>query len=354
MLDIGFLQSYSYLGNSLWEYILAVGALVLSMIVLAVFQSIVLRKLRKLAGKTKTEIDDVMVGIASSVRPPLYFIISFYIGYRFLHFPDFADKVVTFLFFAILAYEIIFSFGRLVDYLIELQAKKLETDEEKEHVRNMMKILKNFVLLGLGLLAIILILSNYGVNVSSILASLGIGGLAVALAVQNILGDIFSSFSIFVDKPFQIGDFIVIGEDMGTVQKIGLKTTRIKSLQGQELIISNKELTSARVQNLKRMEKRRVAFNLGVVYGTPAAKLEKIPEIARKIIEDKKTAEFSRCHFKSYGDFSLNFEVVYFVTSPEYRDYMDVNQEINLAIYKAFEKEKIAFAYPTQTVYLEK
>jgi len=348
------LKSYTFLENSLWQYTLSTFALVVSVGALVIFQSIVLRRLKKLAEKTKTGVDDTAIGVVSSIRPPLYFIIALYIGYSFLTFNEFADKIVNFLFFAVLAFEMIRSFGRLGDYFIKVQTEKLDSEEEKKHVNGVMKILKNFILLGLALLAIILILSNYGVNVGSVIAGLGIGGLAIALAVQNILSDIFSSFSIFIDKPFQIGDFIVVGTDMGNVQKIGLKTTRLKTLQGEELIISNKELTTVRVQNYKRMERRRVVFNLGVIYGTDHKKLENIPSLIESIVGGKTSVTFDRCHFKSYGDFSLNFEVVYFVESAEYNDYMDVNQEINLDIYKAFEKEGIVFAFPTQTVYVKK
>jgi small-conductance mechanosensitive channel len=351
---IELLKSYEYLGNTLWEYTMAIVVFVTAMVLLMIFQSIILRHLKKLAEKTVNDFDDAMVGIASSIKPPLYFVISLYLGYRFLNFSDLADNIVNFLFFVILALEVIKSFGRLVDYFIEVQTRKMENEGEKEHIKGMMRILKNFILLGLAVLAILLILSNYGVNVTSVLASLGIGGLAIALAVQNILSDIFSSFSIFVDKPFQIGDFIVVGTDMGNVQKIGLKTTRIKTLQGQELIVSNQELTSTRVENYKRMEKRRVVFSFGVTYGTDSKKLEKIPEVVKKVIESRKKTSFDRCHFKDYGDFSLNYEVVYYVESPEYGEYMDAQQDINLDLYKKFEKEKIDFAYPTQTIHMAK
>lgn len=354
METIVFLQSVSYFGNTLWQLIISAFVFVILIGVLMLFQSIVLRRLKKLAEKTTTEADDVAIGIVASIRPPLYFIISLYISYRFLNFSSAVDSVVNFTFFVVVSFEVIRSFGKLVDYFIEIHTKKLTSEEEKKHIRGMMKIMKNLILVGLGILAVLLILSNYGVNVTSIVASLGIGGLAIALAVQNILSDIFSSFSIFIDKPFQIGDFIVVGTDMGTVQKIGLKTTRIKTLRGEELIISNKELTSARVQNYKRMERRRVEFNLGVVYGTDTKKLAKIPGLIESIITKVDGLTFSRCHFKSYEDSSLNYETVYFVETASYEQYMDKNQAINLAIYQAFEKEKIEFAYPTQTIFVKK
>ncbi|MBI4232420.1 mechanosensitive ion channel family protein [Candidatus Peregrinibacteria bacterium] len=200
----------------------------------------------------------------------------------------------------------------------------------------------------------LLIFSNLGFDVTSLVTSLGIGGIAVALAVQNILGDIFSSFSLYFDKPFQVGDFIIAGEHSGRVKKIGLKSTRLETLQGEELVISNKELTTSRVQNFKKLKRRRVALNFGLIYETPVKKLRKVNDIVKEIIEGLDVVEFGRSHFSQFAAASLNFEVIYFVNSQEYEVYMDRQQEINLKIKEAFEKEKITMAYPTQTLYLKK
>ncbi len=197
-------------------------------------------------------------------------------------------------------------------------------------------------------------LSNLGINVTSLVASLGIGGIAIALAVQNILGDLFSAFSIYFDKPFAVGDFITVGKHKGTVQNIGLKSTRIRMLQGEELVIPNKEITSGKVSNYRRMEKRRVAFKFGVVYETKTEQLKKIPEIITEIINQTKDCEAFRVHFKEFGDSSLNYNIVYYVTNNDYDVYLSAQQEINLGIKEAFEKAKIEFAYPTQTVYINK
>jgi hypothetical protein len=175
-----------------------------------------------------------------------------------------------------------------------------------------------------------------------------------AFALQNILSDLFSSFSIYFDKPFVEGDFIIIGNDMGIVKKIGIKSTRIQTLQGQELVVSNKELTSTRINNYKKMSKRRAIFNFGVEYSTSKKKLEKIPTIVKKIINNIELASLDRAHFKSFGDSSLDFEVVYYVDSSDYAKYMDIQQEINLALVLAFEKEKINFAFPSRTIYMAK
>jgi len=198
-----------------------------------------------------------------------------------------------------------------------------------------------------------MLLSNIGINVSSLVASLGIGGIAIALAAQSVLGDIFSAFSIYIDKPFQVGDYIDLGGKTGTIKKIGLKNTRIKTLQGQELIVPNTELTNSHVENYKRMTKRRVAFSVGVTYDTPSKKLEKIPDMVSKVLEKVEGAELDRVHFMSFGDFSLNYDIVYFVNSREYTQYADRQQQINLALFKAFEKAEIEFAFPTQTIYAE-
>ena len=196
----------------------------------------------------------------------------------------------------------------------------------------------------------IYIVSLFGYDITTIVASFGVLGIVLAFGLQHVLSDIFASFSIFFDKPFDIGDFIIVGENLGVVKKVGIKSTRIQSLWGQEVVIPNKELTSARINNYKKMERRRVQFSFGVIYDTSSEQLEKILDITKDIVDKIEPAELDRVHFKEYGDFSLNFEVVYYVNSPDYNQYMDIQQEINLSLKKRFEKEGIDFAYPTQTV----
>jgi small-conductance mechanosensitive channel len=203
-------------------------------------------------------------------------------------------------------------------------------------------------------LAVIILLDNLGYKVSTLIAGLGIGGIAVAIAAQALLKDFFSYFSIVFDRPFKIGDFIVIGDFMGTVEYIGIKTTRIRSLGGEQVIFSNTDLTDSRVRNYRLMEKRRVLFRIGVTYQTSLSQLKEIPEIIEDIIKDTKDAAFDRAHFFSYGDFSLIFEIVYFVLNSDYNKYMDIQQEINFAIKEEFERKGIEFAYPTQTLYVNK
>lgn len=199
---------------------------------------------------------------------------------------------------------------------------------------------------------LLLALQNLGVNVTSLIAGLGIGGIAVALAIQNLLGDLFASLTISLDKPFVAGDFIIVGDEKGTVEQIGLKTTRVRSLSGEQLVFGNADLLSSRIRNYKRMNERRVVFGFGVVYATPPETLEQINTLVRSIVESQPNVRFDRCHFHRFGVSSLDFEVVYSINSPDYNTHMDVQQAIHLAIARAFIARGIEFAYPTQTLYI--
>ena len=199
---------------------------------------------------------------------------------------------------------------------------------------------------------LLLCLDNIGFNVTSIVAGLGIGGIAIGLAVQNILGDLLSSLSILFDKPFVKGDFIIVGDYLGTIERIGLKTTRVRSLSGELIVFPNKHLVESQIRNYQQMQERRIVFQIGVIYETSADQLAKIPQIIKEIIESTALARFDRSHFAKYGDFSLDFETVYYVLSSDYGQYMDVQQLINIKLFKAFEEEGIVFAYPTQQLYL--
>ncbi|MDP2937863.1 MAG: mechanosensitive ion channel family protein, partial [Candidatus Omnitrophota bacterium] len=229
-------------------------------------------------------------------------------------------------------------------------AKKQEDPMLVRSLEGMLRAVKFLI----WALAVIILLDNLGYKVSTIIAGLGIGGIAVAIASQALLKDFFSYFSIVFDRPFKLGDFIIIGDFMGTVEHIGIKTTRIRSLGGEQVVFSNTDLTDSRVRNYKLMEKRRVLFRIGVTYQTPLSQLKEIPEIIENIIKNAKDTSFDRVHFFSYGDFSLIFEVVYYVIGSDYNKYMDIQQEINFAIKEEFEKRSIEFAYPTQTLYMHK
>lgn len=200
---------------------------------------------------------------------------------------------------------------------------------------------------------VLLCLQNLGVDVTALIAGLGIGGIAVALAVQNILGDLFASLTIALDELFCGGDFIVVGDEMGTVEHVGLKTTRVRSLSGEQLVFGNSDLLSSRIRNFKRMTQRRVVINLGVTYSTPPETLEKIVRLIREAIEAQPGVTFDRAHFCRFGASSLDFEAVYYFSSPDYNAHMDTQQAVHLGIARAFREQKVEFAFPTQTLYLE-
>lgn len=204
----------------------------------------------------------------------------------------------------------------------------------------------------LWVVILLMILDNFGVNITTLVASLGIGGIAVALALQNILGDLLSSLSIVLDKPFVVGDFIIVDDIAGTVEHIGLKTTRIRSLSGEQIVFSNSDMLKSRIRNLKRMETRRIVFPISVTYQTSEENVQAIPQILREAVEAQPLAQFDRAHFKACGPSALEFETVYIVQSADYRTYMDIQQNINLRLFARFGALGIKFAHPTQTLQL--
>ena len=250
--------------------------------------------------------------------------------------------------FALLIQVAIWGDAMITGWLGRYQRRHLEHDAERVTTVRAMGFLTRLLLI---VILVLLALDNIpGVEITTLVASLGVGGIAVALAVQNILADLFASLSITLDKPFVIGDFINVGELRGTVEHIGIKTTRLRSLSGEQLVFANNDLLQSRIRNYRRMDERRVAFSLGVVYETPPGAVEQIPGLLAKIIGDQPQVRFDRAHFNEYGPSSLNFEIVYYVLSPDYTLYMDIHQAINLAILRCFAEEGIEFAYPTQTL----
>ena len=323
-------------------------------IVLKIIQLVVLGRLKKLAEKTATDFDDTIIAILQGVKPMMYVMAAFFFSAKALTLPGGVTLVIDILFLLSVVYEVVFAVDKLVVFFLQQYLAKdgdPSDEAQSESIVNVARVIIKGVLWFIGSMVI---LSNVGVNITSLIAGMGIGGIAIALAVQSVLGDMFSSFSIYLDKPFRVGDYIVVGSDSGVVEQIGLKSTRLKTLQGEQLIISNKELTSVRVQNFKQMEKRRVVFTLGIEYGTPVKKLEAIPGMIREIIAIQDNADFDRSHFRGYGDFSLDFETVFYVNSSEYAKYMDILEKINLSIYERFEKEGLSFAFPTQTIHIVK
>jgi len=196
-----------------------------------------------------------------------------------------------------------------------------------------------------------LLLHNLNINVTTLITGLGVGGIAIALAVQNILGDLFASMTIVLDKPFVVGDSIKVDDFNGTIEHIGMKTTRLRSVDGEQLIFSNTDLLKSRIKNFKRMNERRVSFTVGITYETPQEKLKQIPGMIRTIIEKQHKTRFDRSHFTTFADSSLNFETVYWILGSDFNLYRDTHQAVCFELYEKFSAEGIDFAYPTQTVY---
>lgn len=339
--------------NSQRDYIVAFGVLLLSLIVLKLFKSYFIHLAKRLTKKTKTDIDDYIVEFIEQIRWPVYIFIALAISIRTIILPNIVTEVIDLILILLIIYYFVRGLSKVVDYIIKRRVDKMDK-AERDHDSVILKMMGYFVKAFFWIVALLLVLSNFGINITSLIAGLGVGGIAIAFALQNILSDLFSAFTIYLDKPFKVGDYIVLGTDSGTVKNIGLKSTRIQTLQGEELIVSNHELTNTRINNFKKMKKRRILFGFGVEYGTSSQKLKKINEIITKIFDQVKIAELDRVHFKDFGDFSLNYEIVYFLNSKEYDVFMDTQEQINLAIKDKFEKEGIEMAFPTQVIHVKK
>lgn len=342
--------AYSIWGNALKDYLLVAIVFALTVIVFRIVKYEVVKRLRQLADKTKVDFDDLLIKIVDKVGWPFYVFFAVYFSLQLIQLPETLNLFFSYSVPVVAVFIVVKSLQQVADYGLHKVAKEKELENETSLVNVLSRILKG----ALWALAFVYILSLWGQDITSLVASFGVIGLVLAFGLQHILSDIFASFSIFFDKPFDVGDFITVGDNLGVVKNVGIKSTRIQSLWGQEVVIPNKELTSAQINNYKKMERRRVQFGFGVVYDTSSEKLENILEITKAIVNNIELAELDRVHFKEYGDFSLNFEVVYYVNTPDYNKYMDIQQEINLSLKKRFEKDNIEFAFPTQTVIVNK
>lgn len=342
----------SFAENTLQEYMIAAGLFVFLIIVFKLFGIYILRTLNRIAKKTKTNFDDLAVNFIERIKWPFYAYLSLYISAKILVLPEYLDKGLNYLLVLFIGYYFIVGLNKAIDLFAKKEIEKSKSSNKNNG--SMIKVISVIAKISVWVIAVLMVLSNLGIEITPLVAGMGIGGIAIALALQAILGDLFSAFSIYFDKPFEEGDFIIIGNDLGTVEQVGIKTTRIRTLQGEELVVSNSEMTSSRIHNHKKMQKRRISFKFGVEYGTKTAKLKKINQIIQKIFKEIELANLDRVHFKEFGDFSLIYEVVYYMKTGDYNKYMDIQQQINFAIKDAFEKEKIAMAFPTQTLHIKR
>lgn len=340
-----------YFGNSVFNYLVCIAVIFVSLIIIRIFKAIFLKRLKKWAENTHTSIDDFLILSIEKFVIPLFYFLAIFFGLNFLKFDASAKRIIDAITIIIVTFFAIRFIAAIINYSIKLYWKrKADTDEASASIKGISTFV-SLIVWGLGL---VFLLDNLGFKVSAVIAGLGIGGIAVALAAQAVLGDLFSYFVIFFDRPFQIGDFIVVDNKSGVVEKIGIKTTRISGLGGEQIVFGNSDLTSSRLHNYKKMLKRRVLFKINVVYNTGIEQLREIPQLIKNIIEENENITFDRAHFQSYGDFSLNFEVVYYVIGSDYNNYMDIQQKINIRIFEEFNRRGIQFAYPTQTLFLNK
>ncbi|UCG45851.1 MAG: mechanosensitive ion channel family protein [Candidatus Bathyarchaeota archaeon] len=310
------------------------------------------RYISRWAEGTKTKVDDEILRIVRAPTLLLIILIGAYYSLESLASILPYSTTLTAIFTVAGILIVAFMITRVVDALITWYARR--AGRQRRLSEHLLFILKKTVQAIVYISAFLALLVVFRVDLSGIVVGLGVGGIAIALALQNVLSDVFSAFSIYFDRPFEVGDFIVLDGYSGTVRKIGIKSTRVQLLQGEELVVSNRQLTTASLRNFKKLKRRRIVFTLGVACDTPLKKLKQIPTIIAKIIGSMELVEFDRVHFTEFGDFKQNFEVVYYMKTPDYTKYMDTQQEINFKILEAFEKEGIKMPFPTQTILLDK
>lgn len=338
-----------FLGNDINAYAVAAGIIITAIVIIQIIKKKVILKTKE--GEYVPGMHhELFIKAVNRLLIPFLYLGSFYISIKTLSFGENADSYIKIIYEIIAAWYGIRFVIAFVNYII---SKYVETTRDKEDGKKIKPLFAflNFVIWILGLL---FLLDNLGFQVSTIIAGLGISGIAVALAAQAILGDLFSYFVIFFDKPFEIGDFVVFDDKRGVIEKIGIKSTKVRSISGEVIVVSNSNLTNARLHNFKQLQKRRIVFTIGVTYQSTPEQLKYIPQKIKEVIQEIELTEFDRCHFAAYGDFSLNFETVYFVATNDYNVYMDIQQKINMKLFEDFAEKKIEFAYPTQTLYLNK
>lgn len=341
--------------NTIWEnivtqYATSLAIFVLTWTLLKLIKVHIISKLYKSAQLSKRKYDNLVTSILNDITNFTYFSVSLFIAVYPLQLnPKLYLAVEALILFAIVL-EISRASTKAIDFFFKLKNKK-STKEQKTNLNAFKKIVQIF-LFTFGFLAVV---DNLGFDINTLVASLGIGGIAVALAAQSILGDLFSSIAIYLDRPFEVGDYIEITPDIkGTIKRIGIKSTRLKGPKGQEIIISNNNLTNSMVQNTGRINQRRVSVTLGVDYNTSDKKLQKIPTILQEIVDQVENTEFKLAFIKELGDYSINYKFVYNVLTGSYTDYSNAHNQIMLGIKKQLDKNKIKLSFPTQTIYIEK
>jgi small-conductance mechanosensitive channel len=352
VLDVDEWRSAPIFSNSLTHWLLAglIAAVVFG--VLITLRIAVRRYAHRLRATRQQEFLEIPMRVLSRTTQPFFLVVAIYFGLRVLTVGDKVQALVnsaaTIAFFWQAGVWVVAAIRAFID-----RRRQIHADEDRAIIGSL-GIISFIASMVVWTLVLLLTLDNLGVNITALVAGLGIGGVAVALALQNVLGDLFASLSIALDRPFVVGDFLAVDNFLGSVENIGIKTTRLRSLDGEQIIMSNGDLLKSRVRNYGRMAERRVQFSLAVAYGTPLEEIERIPGWIREFIVSEKDTRFDRSHFLKHGPASLEFETVYFVTTADFNRYMDIQQSINLKIHRRFAEQHIDFAVPTQKLVLSR
>jgi small-conductance mechanosensitive channel len=342
-------MNYIILGNPVADWLVALVAMIAVAAGLDALKSIVARRLGVRAARTTTRLDDIVAATLRSTKLVVLGIVGLYVGASLLTLPAKVDLFIgRFAITALLIQVALWGDTGLRTWLLVTRAQR---SEDPDRVTSSAAI-TFLVRVALWAIIALMVLDNLGVNITTLVASLGIGGIAIALAVQSILGDLFASLSIVLDKPFVVGDFIIVDKMLGTVEKIGLKTTRVRSLGGEQIVFSNNDLLKSRIQNLRRMESRRIVFGFGVSYQTPEPILRALPAMLEEIVRSQPQVRFDRAHLSGLAAPSFNYEIVYYVDNTDYTIYMDVQQEIYLRIVALLQSQGVSLALPVQTVHV--
>jgi small-conductance mechanosensitive channel len=334
--------------NSLTAWLIAGSVAATVFLVLLGVRMAVRRYAKRLAATDRAELLEIPMRALSRTTLLFMMIVALCIGSQSLKVGEPLNRVIASALMIGLFWQIGLWFAAAVRAWVE--GRRAHSSAEDRAALSSLDIIRFIASVVIWSLVLLLTLDNLGVNITALVAGLGVGGIAVALATQNVLGDLFASLSIALDRPFVVGDFLAVDTFLGSVENIGIKSTRLRSLDGEQIILSNGDLLKSRVRNYGRMMERRVQFSVGVAYATPVAQLEQIPGWIREFITREKDTRFDRSHFLRHGTSSLEFESVYYVTNADYNRYMDIQQSINLAIHRRFGEQGIAFAVTTQNL----
>ncbi len=343
----------AFASNELWVWFLSLGIFVVTFAVLKLAKWVTHRRLLARHQRAPSEFVRLMADLARRTQTVVFLAVSLFAASLALNLTPAASRGVGLLAVLALIVQMATWGTRLITYWVN---RAIKHKLEEEHDAASATTLNAVAFLGkivLWAVALLLALDNIGIDITALITGLGIAGIAVALALQNVLGDLFASIAIVVDKPFLVGDFIVVGSFAGTVERVGLKTTRIRSLSGEQLVYANSELLKSAVQNYKRMRERRALFTFTLPYPTPYDQLLSVPSLVREVIEAQPNARFDRAHLKEYGELGFVHEVVYFVLVPDFTAYRDVHQAIHHELLRRFRDRGIEFAYPRRVVHIQ-